>query len=237
MHDGYEIYVAEDCCGDVSQLAHDNAMKRVIQAGAKPVTSLSLMLELQRDWAEKDTYDAVMDIVKHHYGAYGIGVEYVYTMVHGAPPTKFPEYSVPAPAATNGASATSAPEAVVPPFYRIDRPMKPITTDLIVTKSLDRPMKPMTADLILTNGRVVTPDATAPCRRALAIRGETFLAVGDEKDVMSLAGPHTQRIDLGGRTVIPGLNDSHLHVIRGGLNYNMELRWDGVPSLADALEC
>ena len=96
-------------------------------------------------------------------------------------------------------------------------------------------MKPMTADLILTNGRVVTPDATAPSRRALAIRGETFLAVGDEKAVMSLAGPNTQRIDLGGRTVIPGLNDSHLHVIRGGLNYNLELRWDGVPSLADAL--
>ena len=98
LHDGYEVYVVEDCCGDVSQLAHDNAMKRVIQAGAKPVTSLSFMLELQRDWANKDTYDAVMDIVKTHYGAYGIGVEYVYTMVHGAPATKFPEYVVPAPA-------------------------------------------------------------------------------------------------------------------------------------------
>ena len=98
IHDGYEVYVVEDCCGDVSQLAHDNAMKRVIQAGAKPVTSLSVMLELQRDWAIKDTYDAVMDIVKTHYGAYGIGVEYVYTMVHGAPPTKFPEYVVPAAA-------------------------------------------------------------------------------------------------------------------------------------------
>ena len=92
IHDGYEIYVAEDCCGDVSQLAHDNAMKRVIQAGAKPVTSLSTMLEWQRDWAHKDTYDAVMDIVKSHYGAYGIGVEYAYTMVHGAPETQFPEY-------------------------------------------------------------------------------------------------------------------------------------------------
>ena len=92
IHDGYEIYVAEDCCGDVSQLAHDNAMRRVVQAGAKPVTSLSVLLELQRDWAHKDTYDAVMDVVKHHFGAYGIGVEYVYTMVHGAPPTKFPEY-------------------------------------------------------------------------------------------------------------------------------------------------
>jgi nicotinamidase-related amidase len=96
IHDGYEVYVVEDCCGDVSQLAHDNAMKRVIQAGAKPVTALSVMLEWQRDWAEKDTYDAVMDIVKTHFGAYGVGVEYAYTMVHGAPPTKFPAYAVPA---------------------------------------------------------------------------------------------------------------------------------------------
>ncbi|HJZ58858.1 MAG TPA: hydrolase [Gemmataceae bacterium] len=96
IHDGYEVYVVEDCCGDVSQLAHDNAMKRVIQAGAKPVTALSVMLEWQRDWAEKDTYDAVMDIVKTHFGAYGVGVEYAYTMVHGAAATKFPEYVVPA---------------------------------------------------------------------------------------------------------------------------------------------
>ena len=92
IHDGYEVYVVEDCCGDVSQLSHDNAMKRVIQAGAKPVTALSVMLEWQRDWAQRDTYDAVMDIVKHHCGAYGIGVEYAYTMVHGAPPTDFPSY-------------------------------------------------------------------------------------------------------------------------------------------------
>src|SRR4029077_10989406 len=96
IHDGYEIYVMEDCCGDVSQLAHDNAMKRVIQAGAKPVTALSVMLEWQRDWAHKDTYDAVMDIVKNHFGAYGMGVEYAYTMVHGVPATKFPEYMLPA---------------------------------------------------------------------------------------------------------------------------------------------
>ena len=95
IYDGYEVYVVEDCCGDVSRLAHENAMKRVIQAGAKPVTSLSVMLEWQRDWAIKDTYDAVMDIVKNHYGAYGMGVEYAYTMVHGAPATKFPEYMVP----------------------------------------------------------------------------------------------------------------------------------------------
>lgn len=92
IHDGYEIYVVEDCCGDVSQLAHDNAMKRMIQAGAKPVTALSVLLEWQRDWAAKETYDAVLDIVKNHCGAYGVGVEYAYTLVHGAPATAFPEY-------------------------------------------------------------------------------------------------------------------------------------------------
>ena len=98
IHDGYEIYVAEDCCGDVSQLNHDNAMRRMTQAGAKPVTALSTLLEWQRDWAQRDTYDAVMDLVKNHFGAYGIGVEYAYTMVHGAPATEFPEYEVPEPA-------------------------------------------------------------------------------------------------------------------------------------------
>jgi nicotinamidase-related amidase len=99
IHDGYEVYVVEDCCGDVSQLAHDNAMKRVIQAGAKPVTALNVMLEWQRDWAHTGTYDAVMDIVKNHFGAYGVGVEYAKTMIHGAPATKYPEYTVPAAAA------------------------------------------------------------------------------------------------------------------------------------------
>jgi nicotinamidase-related amidase len=97
IHDGYEIYVVEDCCGDVNQLSHDNAMRRVLQAGAKPVTALSTMLEWQRDWAQRDTYDAVMDIVKTHFGAYGVGVEYAYTMVHGAPPTEFAGYTVPIP--------------------------------------------------------------------------------------------------------------------------------------------
>src|SRR5437588_1121296 len=97
IHDGYEIYVVEDCGADVNQLSHDNAIKRVIQAGAKPVTALSVMLEWQRDWALKDTYDAVMDIVKTHFGAYGVGVEYAYTMVHGAPATKLADYVTPAP--------------------------------------------------------------------------------------------------------------------------------------------
>src|ERR1700722_10362093 len=98
MHDGFEVYVVEDCCGDVSQLAPDNAMKRIVQAGAKPVTSLSTMLEWQRDWAQTETYDAVMDVVKNHYGAYGMGVEYAYTMVHGAAPSVYPKYEVPQPA-------------------------------------------------------------------------------------------------------------------------------------------
>jgi nicotinamidase-related amidase len=97
IHDGYEIYVVEDCCGDISALAHSNAMHRVIQAGAKPVSSLSTILEWQRDWAHKDTYNAVMDIAKTHYGPYGVGVEYAYTMVHGAPATPIPDYVVPAP--------------------------------------------------------------------------------------------------------------------------------------------
>jgi nicotinamidase-related amidase len=92
MHDGFEVFVVEDCCGDVSQLSHDNAMRRVIQAGAKPVTALSVMLEWQRDWAQRETYDAVMDIVKTHCGAYGMGVEYAYTMVHGAAESQLPPY-------------------------------------------------------------------------------------------------------------------------------------------------
>ena len=95
LHDGYEVYVVEDCCGDVSQLAHENAMKRVGQAGAKPVTALSVLLEWQRDWAAKDTYDAVLDIIKTHCGAYGMGVEYASTMLHGAPATRFSRYVVP----------------------------------------------------------------------------------------------------------------------------------------------
>ena len=103
LHDGYDVYVAEDCCGDVSLLAHTNAMQRVVQAGAKPVTALSVLLEWQRDWALKDTYDAVMELVKTHCGAYGVGVEYAYTMVHGAPPSTLPAYS--------GADADSAGSA------------------------------------------------------------------------------------------------------------------------------
>ncbi|MFZ6048988.1 amidohydrolase family protein, partial [Pseudomonas sp. CR3202] len=93
----------------------------------------------------------------------------------------------------------------------------------------------MFADLILFNGRLHTVDRAKPTASAVAIKDGKFLAVGTDAEAMALRGDATQVIDLKQRTVIPGLNDSHLHLIRGGLNYNLELRWEGVPSLADAL--
>lgn len=81
----YEIYMVADASGGTSLAAHDYAMQRMVQAGVVPVTWQQVMLEWQRDWARRDTYDAVMAIVKEHSGAYGMGVDYAYTMVHGAP--------------------------------------------------------------------------------------------------------------------------------------------------------
>jgi predicted amidohydrolase YtcJ len=89
--------------------------------------------------------------------------------------------------------------------------------------------------LILMNGRIATQDERRSFVHAVAIQNGRFAAVGSNERIMALRGTKTDIIDLGGRTVIPGLNDSHMHPIRGGLNYNMELRWDGVPSVADAL--
>src|ERR1700749_4565192 len=82
---GYEIYMVADASGGTSKEAHDYAMLRMIQAGVIPVTWQPVMLEWQRDWARKETYDAVMAIVREHSGAYGMGVDYAYTMVHKAP--------------------------------------------------------------------------------------------------------------------------------------------------------
>ncbi len=93
----------------------------------------------------------------------------------------------------------------------------------------------MSADMILLNGRFHTIDKTQPLAMAVAIQDGKFIAVGDAEEVMRHRSATTQVIDLNGRTVVPGLNDSHIHLIRGGLNYNLELRWEGVPSLADAL--
>ena len=81
----YDIYMVADASGGTTVEAHDYAMQRMIQAGIIPVTWQQVMLEWQRDWARRDTYDAVMDIVREHSGAYGMGVDYAYTMVHKAP--------------------------------------------------------------------------------------------------------------------------------------------------------
>ncbi|WP_416370156.1 amidohydrolase [Tritonibacter mobilis] len=94
----------------------------------------------------------------------------------------------------------------------------------------------MTApDLILRNGKITTLDPETPEASAVAMQNGKIAAIGNDASVMQLATDDTQVIDLNGRRVIPGLNDSHTHLIRGGLNYNMELRWENVPSVADAL--
>lgn len=85
IEEGYEIYIVTDASGGTSPEAHDAAIRRMEQAGAHSLTTINALLELQRDWAHRDTYNGVMDIVREHLGAYGMGVDYAYTMVHKAP--------------------------------------------------------------------------------------------------------------------------------------------------------
>jgi nicotinamidase-related amidase len=85
---GFDVYAVEDASGGTSLTAHNAAMRRVEQAGAVPMTALQVLLEYQRDWARKETYDAVLEVIKDHCGAYGQGVEYAFTLVHGAPPSR-----------------------------------------------------------------------------------------------------------------------------------------------------
>jgi predicted amidohydrolase YtcJ len=92
-----------------------------------------------------------------------------------------------------------------------------------------------TATLIVHHARIRTLDRANPEATAIAVAGDRILTVGSDAEVMALRGRETQVIDAQGRRMIPGLIDSHIHVIRGGLNYNLELRWDGVRSLADAM--
>ncbi len=92
------------------------------------------------------------------------------------------------------------------------------------------------ADLIAFNGQITTLDSQQVSASALAIKDGKFIAVGTDDRVLQFRGESTQVIDLNGRRVIPGLNDSHLHATRGGRFYNLELRWDGVPTLAIALD-
>ena len=93
-----------------------------------------------------------------------------------------------------------------------------------------------TPDLILHGGRFTTLDGANPTVSAVAIAVGRFTAVGSDNEILPLAGSSTRVVDLQGRSVLPGLIDNHLHIIRGGLNFNMELRWDGVRSLADAMD-
>jgi len=91
------------------------------------------------------------------------------------------------------------------------------------------------ADVIFYRGLITTLDRSKPTASAVASKDGLFTAVGNDREILKLRGPSTKVIDLRGRRVLPGLIDNHLHIIRGGLNFNMELRWDGVRSLADAL--
>lgn len=92
----------------------------------------------------------------------------------------------------------------------------------------------MSETTIYFNGKIAT-NGYPYFAEAMAVSDGKVLSVGTSDQLLRNRNSATETVDLGGRTVIPGLNDSHLHVIRGGLHYNMELRWDGVPSLADAM--
>lgn len=91
-------------------------------------------------------------------------------------------------------------------------------------------------DVIFHNGRFITLDRGNPAATAVAIKDGRFVAVGSDSEILALRAPATRVVDLLRREVLPGLFDNHTHVVRGGLNYNLELRWDGVRSLADAMD-
>lgn len=85
LEEGFEVYMVTDASGGTTLEAHDGAIRRIEHAGGQSLTTITALLELQRDWAHRDTYNGVMDIVRDHFGAYGMGVDYAYTMVHKAP--------------------------------------------------------------------------------------------------------------------------------------------------------
>ena len=85
LEEGYEVFIITDASGGTSEESHNAASRRMEQAGARSLTTITALLELQRDWAKRSTYDGVLEIVREHFGAYGMGVDYAYTMVHKAP--------------------------------------------------------------------------------------------------------------------------------------------------------
>lgn len=88
LAEGYNVYVVDDACAGTSPAAHEAALSRMTQAGAVRMTAVATVLEFQRDWANREHYDALMDIFREHGGAYGMGIEYAYTMVHKAAPAR-----------------------------------------------------------------------------------------------------------------------------------------------------
>src|SRR5258708_39473404 len=138
-------------------------------------------------------------------------------MVHGAQATNFHDYAVPVHVAAHNEKLRAEP----PPPFSIH--LKKLETETAVS-----------AELILHNAKIAT-NGIPSCVEAIATTAGRIAAAGKDEEILRLRGPQTRVIDGHRRTVIPGLNDSHMHPIRGGLNYNLELRWDGVPSLADAL--
>ncbi|MDR3607627.1 MAG: isochorismatase family protein [Oligoflexia bacterium] len=83
IEQGFEVYALADACGDVSEEAHSRAMERMTDVGVRPLTSITYLLELQRDWARTETYNQVMDVVSRYGGGYGLGVKYAKAMIHG----------------------------------------------------------------------------------------------------------------------------------------------------------
>lgn len=102
---GYNVYVVEDCCGATSNTAQEAAISRMVQAGAVRLTTIAASLEWQRDWANKEHYNALMSLLKPQAGAYGVGVEYAYTMVHHAPQSAQKPQVVPKKVAGDGQKA------------------------------------------------------------------------------------------------------------------------------------
>src|SRR5213594_2438657 len=103
---GYNIYVVEDCCGATSPVAQEAALSRMVQAGAIRLTTIAAVLEWQRDWALKEHYNSLMTLIKQQGGAYGVGVEYAYTMVHHAPQSAQKPQVVAKKAAGDGHAST-----------------------------------------------------------------------------------------------------------------------------------
>src|SRR5438445_6096743 len=110
LAEGYNIYVVEDCCGATSSAAQEAALSRMVQAGAIRLTTIAAVLEWQRDWALKEHYNSLMTLIKQQGGAYGVGVEYAYTMVHHAPQSAQKPQVVPKKEKTAGVGLPPQPK-------------------------------------------------------------------------------------------------------------------------------